>query len=353
VAVGRCRDWRWDFYDERGVGMGEALLSRWKGCFRLAAVAVVLLAVACGENNQGERSTAPLLNTSAAAAAPGATPEPVAASGDPVGVPAAQQAVENPTDGPVSTQASSAEGYFPGWSRIDCATYSRRPEAFCEAMKDAEVAKPSDIYTGLTAVTPYNEDLIWSGTRGQSRLLVLTWSSFIDRTSADSGYNPGDGYREGRSLVSARDVFVTIAPELREFCQSNGPFEDVALRLEQLLGLAPQGGQDSQGNHREFVKLWVHPQYLFRPSPDPEITDSQAELDFAQWDRFVKVSQEHVQWFNHFKSMSYEESGLPWTRLGYTYDWGNPDSAVGLSEFVIKQGATVEVHSISPTQEYC
>ena len=26
----------------------------------------------------------------------------------------------------------------------------------------------------------------------------------------------------------------------------------------------------------------------------------------------------------------------PWTRLGYTYDWGNPRNLVGLSEFVLR-----------------
>ena len=28
--------------------------------------------------------------------------------------------------------------------------------------------------------------------------------------------------------------------------------------------------------------------------------------------------------------------GFPWTRLGYTYDWGKPDNHVGLSEFILR-----------------
>jgi hypothetical protein len=28
--------------------------------------------------------------------------------------------------------------------------------------------------------------------------------------------------------------------------------------------------------------------------------------------------------------------GYPWTRLGYSYDWGNPKNPVGLSEFVLR-----------------
>jgi hypothetical protein len=154
-------------------------------------------------------------------------------------------------------------------------------------------------------------------------------------------------------MVSTRDIFVTVVPELRDFCLTTGPFQNRPLRMEQLLGLAPNHGKDRQGKAREFVELWVSPQDLFRPAPDPEITDHEAGLDFPSSGRFLSVSEEHIKWFNELKSISYEESGLPWTRLGYTYDWGSPESEIGLSEFVIRQGANVKVFSITPTEEYC
>ncbi len=31
-------------------------------------------------------------------------------------------------------------------------------------------------------------------------------------------------------------------------------------------------------------------------------------------------------------SSSYNENGFPWTRLGYTYDWGRVDSEVTLGQ---------------------
>ena len=52
----------------------------------------------------------------------------------------------------------------------------------------------------------------------------------------------------------------------------------------------------------------------------------------------------------------------PWTQLGYTYDWGVPEDLetdsdrpanVGLSEFVIRQGAPILVHSIQSVEDYC
>ncbi len=64
------------------------------------------------------------------------------------------------------------------------------------------------------------------------------------------------------------------------------------------------------------------------------------------------VSAEYIEWFTALQSKSYGENGYPWTRLGYTYDWGNPESEVGLSEFVIEAGATVKIHSVSGTADY-
>ena len=42
----------------------------------------------------------------------------------------------------------------------------------------------------------------------------------------------------------------------------------------------------------------------------------------------------------------------PWTRLGYTYDWGDSTTHVGLSEFILEQNATVMVKSVTSTVDY-
>jgi len=51
-------------------------------------------------------------------------------------------------------------------------------------------------------------------------------------------------------------------------------------------------------------------------------------------------------------SLYFEDKKYPWTRLGYTYDWGNPCHEVGLSEFVIKKDAEVIVEDIETVEEY-
>jgi hypothetical protein len=38
--------------------------------------------------------------------------------------------------------------------------------------------------------------------------------------------------------------------------------------------------------------------------------------------------------------------------MGYTYDWGNPDGEIGMSEYVIRNNSTVIVSSVSTTSDY-
>ena len=211
-------------------------------------------------------------------------------------------------------------------------------DQYYKAVRDAEVAEPHEISRNLIAIVPWNHDLTWRNPREANReVLVVTWTSWI-------GYE----CMIGESMVLCRELWVTTVPELRNFCKRErlAPGKTVT-RLEQLLGLPPE---DRKTN---FVELWVKPQDLFRPSPDPEISDHEAGLDFPVSDQFVKVDEEYKKCFNCLKEKSYGEDGYPWTRLGYTYDWGNPDNEIGLSEFVVRKGATVEIQSVWPTLDYC
>jgi hypothetical protein len=176
---------------------------------------------------------------------------------------------------------------------------------------------------------------LWRRDREPHRVLAVTWTSW-------------DGYdaQVGRSTALAREVWVTLAPEVAEFCRAlDGGAAEVALRLEQRLGLPAHGGKD------RFVELWVDPADLFRPCPDPEIEDRECESDFPRSSR-VGVSDEHRRWIEELRGRSYGTPGFPWTRLGYTYDWGSA-AHVGASEFVVRQGATVEVRAVERTSSYC
>jgi hypothetical protein len=209
----------------------------------------------------------------------------------------------------------------------DCTTSDRDLQAaYQRAVKDASVAEPGEISRNLEAIVPYNPDITWEGQPGESRVLLLTWTSW-------DGYNTG----VGKSITGSREVWTVVPHDLSDFMRAHASLKNsrMTLRLEQLFGIPPHNGK------KYFVKMWVNKIDIFRPSADPDIADSEAELDFPGW-----VDTSYRQWFNNLKSTSYGENGYPWTRLGYTYDWNNPKNEVGLSEFIIKSGASVTVQSV-------
>ncbi|MPM30562.1 hypothetical protein SDC9_77112 [bioreactor metagenome] len=202
-------------------------------------------------------------------------------------------------------------------------------QMYRDAIEDAMVADEDEIYSELTPITESNAELQWMEYSGEEYVLVVTWTKYPESYPVGSNVSTWWG-----------DTWVMVIPELKGFVETNDiPDEKLTLRLEQLIGLPYNNGNDY------FVEMWVKPEDLFRPSPDPEITDTKAQLDFNE-----NASQEYVYWFNSHKNTTYDK--YPWTRLGYTYDWGNPDSEVGLSEYVIRNNSTVVVSSVSTTLDY-
>lgn len=206
---------------------------------------------------------------------------------------------------------------------------------FADAVKDAETVTADEVSTGLVAILPSTPKLVWSEKDGKKRVLVVTWTSY-------KGYDD----QKGKSLPLGRETWVTAAPFVAEMCKGKGADgAALAARLEQLLGLPANNGKD------RFVELWVEPKDMFRPCPDPEITDRECGLDFPEPSALVTVSAAHVKWFEDLKAKSYGQGGYPWTRLGYTYDWSGAE--VGMSELVVQKGAEVTVERAVTNEEYC
>jgi len=60
------------------------------------------------------------------------------------------------------------------------------------------------------------------------------------------------------------------------------------------------------------------------------------------YDKEFKLS--FKRWFDDSRAKAYvKKTGYPWTRLGYTYDWGAEDKKYGLTEFLILQDSHVRV----------
>jgi hypothetical protein len=214
-------------------------------------------------------------------------------------------------------------------------------QRYFAALQDAKIAEPSEVFNGLTTISPTNPKLTWQKETG--RVLVVTWTSF-------KGYD----VQMGKEITLTREVWVTAVPELKTFCQAyqTSTETSLTLRLEELMGLPPNNGKT------RMVELWVNPADIFRPSPDPEIDDTVAELELPPVSHFKsqQAYAYHRDWYNlQVKLDNYDDpsKGYPWTRLGYTYDWGNPQSEVGLSEFVIFASSKIMVEKVYATEEYC
>jgi hypothetical protein len=211
----------------------------------------------------------------------------------------------------------------------------RAPSHYARAVADARTATPAEIVTTLTPVHPSNDRLVWQDTARQV-VRVVTWTDGL------TGATPGD------TLRLDDPTWVTVVPAVQRFCQDPAlPKRRLALRLEQLLGLPPDA------RYTRFVELWVPTRALFRPCPDPEITDRECELTFPAPTRRVTVSAEHKRWIRSQRAARKQDGAYPWTGLGYTYDWNPATDDVGLSEFVVPAGAPMAVHRTASTAAYC
>lgn len=203
-------------------------------------------------------------------------------------------------------------------------------QIYINAVEDTMVTKENEVYTNLTPITQNNTNLIWQGEGENASVLVVTWTKYA------SSYAVGENI-----TTSWGETWVTLAPEIQTFFKNHVSSDtNFTLRAAQLLGLP------ANNSNTYFVELWVKPESLFRPTPDNEINDTTASLVFP-----ADASTDYKNWFNGNIIYSYYPMKYPWTRLGYTYDWGSTNH-IGLSEFVIKHNSTVTVESVTPTVEY-
>ena len=227
-------------------------------------------------------------------------------------------------------------------------------ERYTQAVEDASVATPYEISNDLIPINKKNNHLIWNDSK--SKLKVVTWKSedsYVNNIANASETSDKEKYV----------IWVTSAPQVQNFCRDyllqnpHTSADDLDLRLKQYLGLNQNWKYDT------FIELWVDPNDLFRPCVDPEINDSSCNLAFSD-DPTKAVEIPGIANYKHFYQNLYFNDfrfrqtgtptpGVPWTGLGYTYDWGNPNTPVGASEFIITTKAPYTIASTASTMEYC
>lgn len=224
------------------------------------------------------------------------------------------------------------------------------PGNYALATQDAAVAESYEIVKTLDAITPNNPALVWNADK--TKIKVVTWKS------QDSYQN----FLLPFNQTSAREdfaVWVTLAPKIQKFCKKflaqNHKTNQAALdyRLKQRLGLHPSWKYDV------FVELWVDPADLFRPCVDPETNDNSCNLDFTATTPVVKNIKDYPAFYKNTYYRSFRAApGVPWTGLGYTYDWKNATKKKGAlekgeSEFILAPSSSYTIEKAEPTWQYC
>jgi predicted small lipoprotein YifL len=233
------------------------------------------------------------------------------------------------------------------------------------AVQDARNMTAEKISKNLTAIVPENKNLQWENDAPGTRVLVATWLG--NQAACESYLDPAtSGCKAGSECANYwYNSWVTVVPELKNLLGRS----PTLLRVDQALGLPPPAAGQTLDNTC-ILELYISPGNLFRPSPDPEVTDQEAELHFPsdgfrKYDDATLVYSEmpcdvarcptctpsgkcgmttYRNWFDNRRAYVYSQTAVnspyPWTGLGYTYDWGNPAPPhIGLSEFVINSGS--------------
>ncbi len=218
-------------------------------------------------------------------------------------------------------------------------------EAYRQAVEDAAFVEEGEITMDLVPITRDNPELVWNA--DESKILVTTWKA---QGAYERFLKPYDKTSENPEYA----VWVTTVPQVKRLCAELSATEPgiskeaVELRLKQYLGLNPDWQYDV------FVEMWVSPTDLFRPCVDPQIDDKSCKLHFGDKTPEVENIADYRDFYKDLYYKSFRGSaGVPWTGLGYTYDWGNPDSEVGASEYILAPGASYEIKEVVPTMEYC
>lgn len=120
---------------------------------------------------------------------------------------------------------------------------------------------------------------------------------------------------------------------------------DWTVRVNQLLGMP-------HARHSTLVSaLWVWPQDIKRPAYTTDIFTTKMSASFQ--DPYANHDPDYQTWFNgNIISSYFSGYDYPWTRLGYTYDWGSPSTEYGLSEFLVRVGAPFEVAYTMPIMDF-
>lgn len=191
------------------------------------------------------------------------------------------------------------------------------------ALQDAAVSNDNEIMP-LVTLTQKDKNVQWN--KGRSDVLLGTYHKYPFKDNINKCF---PAWKKPIWAVSVR--------ELKNWYEQNkSSVENWQLRLAQVLGLP------ADPEYEYFTLFWVRPKNVIRPAYITDVTKQ------------MKNGMQHIQdedykkWFEQNYMYSNVTRHFPWTRLGYSYDWGSPDNEYGLTEFLIQNPERTEiVHSFT------
>ena len=171
----------------------------------------------------------------------------------------------------------------------------------------------------------------------------IYWNEEKDKVLLFTFHRYPDSYPDGQEVTfSWGESWLCSVKEYESWYLNNkSNIKDKLLRTKQILGMS------HESKNTYITSMWFDPSDVYRPAYVTDPT-KQMSLSFDE-----NVTDEYKEWFANQYYYSYDVSKLPWTRLGYTYDWSEEaKDKYGLTEFIAWKGTTVTVDKTLTVSEF-
>ena len=181
----------------------------------------------------------------------------------------------------------------------------------------------------LVNLVPEDENIIYDKT--SERVLLFTLHRYPT------------SYPDGEDITFTwGESWLCSVKELENwYLENKSNITDPLLRVKQLLGMS------HESKNTYISSMWINTSDCVRPAYVTDVT-KQMKTTFEDG-----VSDDYKNWFMSQYYYSYDVSKLPWTRLGYTYDWSEQaKDKYGLSEFVAYKGTNAKVEKTLLVEDF-
>jgi hypothetical protein len=226
-----------------------------------------------------------------------------------------------------------AGGQEQAWYENDSALQADLSAAIADAQK-LDSSKISHQLMPVKKGTPGQE---WKTIDGRDMVLVVT---LVDSSRMKKFFGRDDVYRIDREM----GTWVSLPADWANRSAAFEGLDSVGahMRLLQMYGLSPDCDYDI------MVSFYADPAGMFRPAHDPDITTTSVGLEFPDYaDENYKIGETNFrEWYRYSVAAAYEDdSPLPWTQMGYTYDWHHGAPRQGVSEYIVGDETLIKVKS--------